>query len=576
MSAVAGGRGCPRDSWSRLITLRVRDDSAGGSSGAPYYAVPIHVSLLPSDSARPRLMFAGGVHNALRCRDQATHRKYYTAFEMTVGDVPASGTQIATLRREQVKQKGDTLFCGGHAFTRTGQLLVAGGENQDLHPGSVLGLDYAQIFDTERNTWIKTPEMRGMGEGIGDHPPTARRWYPTVTRMPDGKVMVSSGLEQFNPHYYNLSVEVYDERTPENPWTVLSSHGSAPGVIRPFQYTHVFVVPDPPTPLEELVMIGDPGGLRFYSVSLAANQRDPWSTPAHDFREPWLDGEAISSVLLPFDDPGSSSEQVSSKLLVVGGEDARDRSPNQVDFYDLVEQRWDDPLDVGLARMHASTVLLPDGNVLLVNGVQGNGGSEIDTTHAQLVEPNKRQVCFGSSWNDPRGSDPWPRGYHNVAALLPDGRVFVGGGGRSNNICPMLEERPDFRYYSPPYLFRKEPRPRFFGRVPLCVEFGELFDISYANEGYPIDQVALLGPGSMTHAIDMNQRYVRLKIVRADGQTARLRAPRDGYIAPPGPYYMFLLREFPGAHWANSRLPSVGKLIYVAKSCSQGQTRYER
>jgi hypothetical protein len=55
------------------------------------------------------------------------------------------------------------------------------------------------------------------------------------------------------------------------------------------------------------------------------------------------------------------------------------------------------------------------------------------------------------------------RGYHNVALLLKDGRVLIGGGrvysddkeGKYRIGC----ERPELRLFSPPYLFRG-PRPR--------------------------------------------------------------------------------------------------------------------
>ncbi len=47
----------------------------------------------------------------------------------------------------------------------------------------------------------------------------------------------------------------------------------------------------------------------------------------------------------------------------------------------------------------------------------------------------------------------------------------------------------------------------------------------------------------MTHAFDMDQRYVELEIT--DKATNRLtaKAPPDAHIAPPGHYMLFLLSD---------------------------------
>lgn len=568
------GRGCPPDKWSRLVALRmlINDkDDPPGSPPRPYYAAPIHIIVLPTDSLKPRLLLIGEVKSDDVCSPKT--KRDYTAFEFQVQDPPASGTQFVKHRAEPEKQKGDSVMCGGHAFLPFGQAFVAGGANVDLRPNSVLGLDYALTFDPQTSKWVKQPEMRGKGEGIGSDHPTARRWYPTVTPLPDGKMFVSSGMEKFGDTYrYNLSTEAFDYRAQKDPWTLLSSHEIGPGAIRPFQYTHVFVLPDPPTTLKEMIMIGDPARIRFYSYTMAKAHANPWSLPAEDVR-PQRNGDGISSLLLPFDDPGTTDVQVPAKMLVAGGLDKKTKARRTIDFYDAIEESWETPLDAGIARLHPSTVLLPDGNVLVVNGAV-SGGGEGDPTRPQLLDPDTRQICWGSSWNKPAGADPLQRGYHNIAALLPDGRVFVGGGVR--DACTFSDERADMRYYSPPYLQRKEPRPTYRGRVPQCIEYRELFDLYYDNQGKPIDEVVMLGVGAMTHSVDMGQRYIRLKLGRRDAEWVEVRAPRDGFVAAPGPYWMFLLREFPGAHFGYRRLPSVAKLVYLAHSCAALEDRFER
>ena len=52
-----------------------------------------------------------------------------------------------------------------------------------------------------------------------------------------------------------------------------------------------------------------------------------------------------------------------------------------------------------------------------------------------------------------------PRNYHSVALLLPDGRVFSGGGGLCGNCAT---NHADGQIFTPPYLLNPDgtPRPR--------------------------------------------------------------------------------------------------------------------
>ena len=68
------------------------------------------------------------------------------------------------------------LFCSGHTFLPDGRLFVAGG-----HLADGAGVNQTTIYDPVAGTW--TPGA----------PMNAGRWYPTVTRLPDGSVLVLSG-----------------------------------------------------------------------------------------------------------------------------------------------------------------------------------------------------------------------------------------------------------------------------------------------------------------------------------------------------------------------------------------------
>jgi galactose oxidase len=66
----------------------------------------------------------------------------------------------------------------------------------------------------------------------------------------------------------------------------------------------------------------------------------------------------------------------------------------------------------------------------------------------------------------------------------------------------------------------------------------------------------LMGLGSMTHAFDMNQRYVQLAATPQGATAAQVTGPADIQTAPPGHYMLFVLNE--------SRVPSIARFVRVA------------
>ena len=135
--------------------------------------------------------------------------------------------------------------------------------------------------------------------------------------------------------------------------------------------------------------------------------------------------------------------------------------------------------------------------------------------------------------------------YHSTAILLPDARVLVAGSGeRATNT-----DEFDAEIFSPPYLFRGS-RPTL-GNVPAEVQYGSSFAVATPDAG-SIAKVTLVRPGSVTHAINMSQRFISLSFQPSTGGLS-VTAPASGNLAPPGDYLLFLVNA-DGA-------PSVGRFV---------------
>ena len=189
---------------------------------------------------------------------------------------------------------------------------------------------------------------------------------------------------------------------------------------------------------------------------------------------------------------------------------------------------WQPTGSMKFPRSFLNLTNLPDGTVLATGGGTDKSG---------FVDSNA--VLQAEDWNPASGA--WstyaamtaPRLYHSVALLLPDGRVYVAGGGGD----PGVADHRNAQIFSPPYLF-KGPRPTF-ASAPATATYG-------ANEfvGTPdaasISRVSLIRTGSVTHAFDQNARATTLRFTQAAGGLD-VQMPVNRNDVPPGYYMLFIV-----------------------------------
>ena len=110
----------------------------------------------------------------------------------------------------QCDNTSSNIFCSGHAFLPDGKLFVAGGHYSDgsvwptpqedpLMPTTPV-LGYIGIRDVNTFNWFATSQPSALPwAGVSSTMPamTDRRWYPTVTALTNGKMLVISGQQWF-------------------------------------------------------------------------------------------------------------------------------------------------------------------------------------------------------------------------------------------------------------------------------------------------------------------------------------------------------------------------------------------
>jgi len=99
--------------------------------------------------------------------------------------------------------------------------------------------------------------------------------------------------------------------------------------------------------------------------------------------------------------------------------------------------RWRTTTSMNSARLNANGVLLPDGQLLVVGG-NASGTETGPVKSPELFNPTTE------TWTT-RAPHQVNRTYHSTALLLPDGRVFVGGGEirkRRRRTRPRSSPRP--------------------------------------------------------------------------------------------------------------------------------------
>jgi hypothetical protein len=128
-----------------------------------------------------------------------------------------------------------------------------------------------------------------------------------------------------------------------------------------------------------------------------------------------------------------------------------------------------------------------------------------------------------------------PRLYHSLALLMPDGRVWISGGGRIDDLTAPTDQFNN-EFYSPPYLF-KGARPTITS-APAVLQAGHQFTVQ-TPDAASIAKVSLMRFGAVTHTFNTGQRLRPLAFTVGAGSLT-VTAPTNN-LAAPGNYLLFIV-----------------------------------
>lgn len=389
------------------------------------------------------------------------------------------------------------LFCAGQAQLPDGRILVAGG-----HDTSSLGAANANIFDPVTQRWSALPNM------------AYRRWYPTVTALSDGRMLITSGGQSCLSCLADIP-EIFDPAT--NTFTKLTS--ARLGI---WYYPFMFVLPD--------------GRV----LSAGSNEQ------AYETRTLNMTAGTWSMIDPVVRDGHSAVMYRPGKILKTGTAADSGTAGNAQPTAYVIDMNQPSPAWRQVAPMHfprafQNSTILPDGNVLITGGGTALDGYNLANSvkTAELWSPQTE--TFQTLSDAALG-----RLYHSTALLLPDGRVLIAGSGDDGPAVNQTKAE----IYSPPYLF-KGARPSITG-APDLIQYNKSFVVQ-TPDAASVRTVALMRPGSVTHAFDEDQRYVELTFTPSAGGLT-ITAPANANLAPAGYYMLFLVN--------NDGVPSVASWVH--------------
>ena len=430
------------------------------------------------------------------------HGKTYTS----IFD-PQTGKSTEAL----VSNTGHDMFCPGTALLADGRLLVNGGSSSAK----------TSIFNPSTGTWSTSNTMN------------IPRGYEANTLTSKGEVLTLGGS--------------WNGGSPTD-----STHGGIGGKHAEIWANGLGWHKLTGVPVDQFLGT-DPGGVyRSDNHMWLVAQSNGWvfhAGPSSQMH--WIDTKGTGKVVNAgprgmdlYSITGTTVLYDTGRILKLGGAPAYDAYAISTDASYVIDIRGGPGAPVGVRslapmqfrRSLHNSVVLPNGQVVIVGGlnISKNFTDNTAVLMPELWDPRTETFARLSPMTTPRG-------YHSVALLLLDGRVFVAGGGLCGS-C--VYNHPDAEILTPPYLLNADgtlaPRPAIVS-VPTNAKFGATITVT---TNASVTSFALVRMAAATHGVNNDQRRIPLPIGGGNNTAGyTLTIPADPGVVLPGNYMLFAMNS---------------------------------
>ncbi|WKT39909.1 Coagulation factor 5/8 C-terminal domain [Fusarium oxysporum f. sp. vasinfectum] len=426
-------------------------------------------------------------------------------------ETPSTG-QVA---ERQVTETNHDMFCPGISLDGNGQLVVTGGNNAER----------TSLFDPVQQAWVSGPNMQ------------VARGYQSSATTSTGKVFTIGGSWSGGESFKNG--EVYDPK--KKTWTLLNKAdvqkmltNDAQGLFRSDNHAWLFGWKS-----GTVFQAGPSKNMNWYYTE---KKNGDVKTAGQRASDRGVAPDAMCGNAIMFD-------AVKGKILTHGGTPNYQDSDATTDAHIITVGN---PVRVFFfPRVFHSSVVLPNGNVFITGGQQ----------YAVPFEDSTPQLQPEMYYPDRDGFELMKpnnivRTYHSIALLLPDGRVFNGGGG----LCGGCDTNHfDAQLYTPPYLYDSKgklaTRPKITSVSVSTIKVGGTVTV---QTGGAIVQASLVRYGTATHTVNSDQRRIPLTLANAGKNSYSFQVPSDPGVALPGYWMLFVMDK--------NGVPSVASTIKVTGS----------
>lgn len=407
--------------------------------------------------------------------------------------------------------KGDTSVqgCVGPLLLSDEKVWFMGGTLKEIYgPGT----QRVKTFDTKNQKWQFQKNMIDY------------RWYPSVSPLANGKVLIAGGGGLDNPVRVKTS-EVYDTKTGISIPVDNLAIGNEVSPIVPLLTGKTLMTHRPP-------QLFDPSTNQW---ELAADfvQSNRMSNGDHSDHE---------LILMP-----------DGNVVAIGYKNFNNQLGTFVELYNPIANKWSLKSSIAPVRSRAKAVILPDKKILVAGGFKEDMSNSSPVNQWNYMKRADLYNLANDNWR-PVSDMNYFREYHAITTLVPDGRVIVvGGEGQPGNEPPLSI----IEAYTPPYLFRGV-RPEISKLNKTSFARGEKLTFN-ASKTDSITAVQLMSCAVNTHFMNSsNNRFIELKFEQKNGLvTAEL--PVDSVQFPPGFYMLFAMVD---------DIPSVAYIVKALDSTS--------